>query len=81
MYTAAVHLWYIQAVHYKGLRVYILHLHSPSLQVQLQQRWVGKVGRIGVKSNSRSGALAVRVIAGLVDKDFNVQLLHISRVR
>ena len=64
-----------QTIHYKGLRLHILHLHSPSLQVQLRQRWVSRVGRIGARSNLRSGALAVRVIAGLVDEDFNVQLL------
>ena len=43
--------------------------------MQLWQRRVSRVGRIGAKSNSRSGALAVRVIAGLVDEDFDVQLL------
>ena len=33
------------------------------------------MGRIGVRSNSRSVALAVRVIAGLIDEDFDIQLL------
>ena len=57
------------------LQVYMWHLHSPSLQVQLQvvSQRIGVVWR-----NLRGVALAVRVIAGSVDRDFDVQLLLVD---